>query len=137
MTEHHFTLQYDTFKAELVLGGEWSLYEFAAFIIKSVKFDLDHAFEFCNDLKNPYRSKERYTLFADMGEGEGEPGVHGTLVSAVFRPRRKMLFHFDFGDDWFFLVTCKAVKESEGKRRFRKVLSKSGKPPVQYPDCEE
>ncbi|RBP38116.1 pRiA4b ORF-3-like protein [Roseimicrobium gellanilyticum] len=137
MTEHHFTLQYDTFKAELVLGGDWSLYEFAEFIIKTVKFDLDHAFEFCNNLKNPYASKERYTLFADIGEGEGEAGVHETLVSAVFRSRKKMVFHFDFGDDWFFLITCTAVKESKGKRRFRKVVAKSGRPPVQYPDYDE
>jgi len=48
-----------------------------------------------------------------------------------------MLFHFDYGDDWFFLVTCTAVKESAAKRRFKKVLSTRGTPPVQYPDYEK
>ena len=48
-----------------------------------------------------------------------------------------MIFHYDYGDDWFFLVTCTAVKETTGKRRLRKVLSTKGSPPEQYPDFEE
>ena len=137
MKEHHFTMEHGEFKADLVLGGEWTLYEFAEFIIKTVGFDFDHSFEFCDNLKNPYRSKERYSLFADLGEGEDDPGVQNTMVSAVFRPRRKMLFHFDYGDDWYFLMVCTAVKDSEAKRRFKKVVGKSGTPPEQYPDCDE
>ena len=68
MKEHSFTLQHDKFKAGLVLAGEWSLYDFAEFIIQTIGFDFDHAFEFCDNLKDPYGSKERYTLFADLGE---------------------------------------------------------------------
>lgn len=138
MTEHHLTLQFQDYQADLVLGGEWSLYEFAAFIIGTVGFDFDHAFEFCDNLRNPYRSKERYTVFADSGDPEADdPGVKRTPVSAVFRPRRKMVFHFDFGDDWFFLVTCTAVRQSAAKRRFKKVLSTKGTAPQQYPDFED
>lgn len=44
-----------------------------------------------------------------------------------------MILHFDYGDDWFFLVTCTAVQPGKAKRRFRKVLSTSGNPPEQYP----
>ena len=143
MTECHFTLELSDFSplargadfsASLVLGGDHSLYEFAEFLIKTVGFHFDHPFEFCDNLDNPYHSKERYTLFADMGEGEGEPGVNKTSVSQVFRLGRKMMFHFDYGDDWFFPVTCTAVQESEKKRRFKKVLSTAGTPPEQYPD---
>ena len=138
MKEHHFTLTFENFTAELVLGGEWSLYDFAAFLIKTVGFDFDHAFEFCDNLKNPYRSTERYTLFADMDDDEADdPGVQNTRVSAVFHPGRKMLFHFDYGDDWFFLVSCTGVKESTAKRPFRKVLSSRGTPPEQYPHYED
>jgi len=70
MHEHHFKIQHDGFTAEVAVSGDCSLYNFAAFIIKTVGFDFDHAFEFCDNLKNPYRSKERYTLFADIGEGQ-------------------------------------------------------------------
>ncbi len=132
MTEHHLTLQFEDFEAKVVLGGEHSLYDLAEFLIGTLDFDFDHAFEFCDNLGNPYRSKVRYTLFADMGEGDGEPGVKKTKVSEVFAPGTKMVFHFDYGDDWMFLVTCTAVVESEAKRKFKKVVSKTGTPPVQY-----
>jgi hypothetical protein len=137
MKEHHFRIQFDNYSADFVLGGEHTLYELAEFIIKTVGFDFDHPFEFCDNLKNPYRSKERYSLFADMGEGEGEPGVQRTPVSEVFKPRRKMVFYFDYGDDWMFLITCTAVKESDAKRRFKKVVATEGAPPKQYPDFDE
>lgn len=138
MQEYHFKIQHGDFAAELAIGGDCSLYQFAAFIIKTVGFDFDHAFEFCENLKDPYRSKERYTLFADLGNGEpGDCSVKRTKLSEVFRPKRKMLFHFDYGDDWFFLVTCTAIKESAAQRAFKKVLSTRGTPPVQYPDYEE
>ena len=144
MTEHHFTIEligcgrydFQPFTAEVVLGGAWSLYDFAEFIIKTVGFDFDHAFEFGDNLKRPYRSKERYTLFADIGEArtDDEQGVKDTRVSEVFRPKRKMVFLFDYGDDWVFHVTCTAVKPSEKQRRFRRVLTTLGTPPEQYPD---
>ena len=60
-----------------------------------------------------------------------------TQVADVFHRGRQMVFHFDYGDDWMFLLTCTEVKESAAKRRFKKVLSTKGIPPEQYPDCEE
>lgn len=136
MQETHFTLQFDEFTAEIALTGDWSLYEFAEFLIKTLGFDFDHAFEFCDNLKHPYKSTERYSLFADLGAVADDPGVQNTPVSAVFRPRRKMIFLFDYGDDWFFLITCTAVRDSSAKRRSARVISRKGKPPEQYPDWE-
>lgn len=139
MTEHHFTIKHGKYSADIVLGGEWSLYELAEFIIKTVGFDFDHCFEFCDNVKNPYQSTERYTLFADIGDDpdHDDPGVKNTSIATVFESKRKMLFHFDYGDDWEFPITCTAVKESEKKRRFRSVLATKGAPPVQYPNYED
>lgn len=137
MQTYHFKIQYGDYSAEIAIGGDCSLYALAEFIIETVGFDFDHAFQFCDNLKHPYRSKERYTLFADMGEEDDNPGVHGTRLSSVFKPRRTMVFHFDYGDDWFFLVTCTAVEESTAKRAFKKVLATVGTPPVQYPGEED
>jgi hypothetical protein len=138
MQEYHFTIQHDRFAAEIAVSGDCSLYGFAQLIIKAVGFDFDHAFEFCDNLKDPDQSKERYTLFADLGEAEaGDRSVKKTRIPAVFHPKKKMLFHFDYGDDWFFPVTCTAVKESVAKRPFKKVIATRGNPPVQYPDFEE
>lgn len=137
MQEYRFKLQHGRFSAELAVDGNCSLYDLAKLINQAVGFAFDHAFEFCDNLRDPYRSTERYTLFADIGQEADDPGVKKTAVSTVFRPRRKMVFHFDYGDDWFFLVSCSAVKESTGKRRLRQVVSTRGTPPVQYPDFDE
>lgn len=137
MQEYQFKIRYDRFTAELAVDDRCSLHALAQLIIKSVGFDFDHAFEFCDDLRNPYRSKERYTLFADIGEEADDPGVKKTRVSSVFHPKRKMVFHFDYGDDWYFLVTCTGVKTSTAKRAFRDVVSTHGTPPVQYTYPEE
>ena len=138
MQEYRFTLKYDDYEASLALGGKWTLYELAEFLIKTLGFQFDHAFEFCDNLDGPYDSTERYTLFADMDDPDHrDPGVKHTLVSDVFRPKRAMIFYFDYGDDWHFLVTCTGVAESPDKRRFKKVLKVSGKPPEQYPEYEE
>jgi len=138
MLEHHFKIQHGRFTAGVAVGGRCSLYQFAALINQAVGFAFDHAFEFCDNLDDPYRSKERYTLFADVGEGDADDrSVKKTDIAQVFRPRRKMIFHFDYGDDWFFLVTCTAVKESAAKRAFKKVLATRGVPPEQYPAEED
>lgn len=136
MQEFHFTVQRNSYSADFVIGGNISLHTLAEFILKTVGFDPDHTFQFCDNLKRPYRSKERYTLSADLGGDRHNPGVMKTRLSAVFRPRRKMIFHFDFGADWFFLLTCTAVKESEAKHAFRKVVATRGTPPVQYPEAD-
>jgi len=144
MKEYHFTIQSEDFTASAVLVGEWTLYAFAEFIIlKAVGFAFDHPFEFCDNFKNPYKSKERYSLFSDLGEEDGgdaeptDPGVEGTFVSQVFTTGKRMAFLFDYGDDWRFAVTCTVVRESKGKRRSRKVVMTVGERPEQYPDMEE
>lgn len=122
---------------DFALKGDFSLYELAEFIIDSIGFHFDHCFEFCDNPDSPYKSRERYTLFADIGEGEGEPGVQRTSMADVFSEGRTMLLLFDYGDDWEFPLTCTGVREVEGKRRSKKVLATDGQPPVQYPDIDD
>ena len=138
MKEYTFTIRHGHYIATVALPENWTLYEFANFITDTVGFYFDHPFEFCNNLKKPYRSTERYSLFADMdgpsNEGVADTGVKNTLVSTAFQQGKSMLFHFDYGDDWYFLVKCTAIAEMDKQSRFNKVLSTKGTPPVQYPD---
>jgi len=138
MQTHTIQLQFPGFEAVVAVSGTASLYELAAFLIETLGFDFDHAFGFYDNVKNPYRSKEKYTLFADMGESEdGEPGVKKTFVADVFAPKKKMLLLFDYGDDWMFLLACTGVEPAKTRRKVRKVLSTKGTPPEQYPDYDE
>lgn len=132
-----FEIKYGRFRATVGFVGEYTLYDLAETLIEALGFEFDHCFEFCDNLNNPYDSKERYTLFADIGEADDDPGVKKTPISKVFTEGRTMLFHFDYGDDWEFLVTCTEIGEETAGKRSRKVLSRRGTPPEQYPPCEE
>lgn len=129
----------DDFSAELTLSAQCSLYELAEIIIKAVRFDFDHAFGFYNNLKDNYRSTEEYTLFADIGEEakEDDLGVERTSIGEAFEPGRTMLILFDYGDDWHFPVYCESVLPGKNHRKVKKIISRTGTPPIQYPDLED
>lgn len=140
MKKYLFAVRYEEFSAEIVMGGEWSLYDFAEFIIESIGFSFDHSFEFCNSLEGPYESTERYTLFSDTGidPDYDDPGVRKTMLSMVFQAGTSMLFYFDYGDDWHFPVTCTEIGDDPAaKRRYRKLLSTRGNRPEQYPQWDD
>ena len=86
MKVHTLLLSYGKkFSATLEISDACSLYELAELCIQALDFDFDHAFGFYDNFKDTYRSKEKYTLFADMGESEdNEPEVKKTTVESVF-----------------------------------------------------
>jgi len=138
--KHCFTFRYyDEFTATFEIEGDWTLHDLAAYCITEVAgFDFDHAFGFYDNIRNPYKSVEKYTIFADRGEPEdGEPGVQKTKVSEVFEPEKRMILLFDYGDDWNFLLTCDSSEPSTKRGLTEAILSKEGTPPVQYPDHDE
>lgn len=133
-----FKIELADWTAELCLSADHTLEDLAFAIITAVGFDFDHAFGFYDNLKNPYRSKMEYTLFADLGQDakEDDPGVQDTPVGGVFKPRKKMIFLFDYGDDWMFLVNCTEELEMRTFKR-PKILATSGEAPEQYPDYDD
>jgi hypothetical protein len=48
-----------------------------------------------------------------------------------------MLFLFDYGDEWQFIVELKKITEPEPNKKSPAILEIFGKPPKQYPDYEE
>ncbi len=133
-----FKVEHGDWSAELQSPSSQKLAHLAHAIIDAVDFQMDHAFGFYDNLKNPYRSTEEYTLFADLGEEakESDRGVESTPIDSVFKPGKKMLFLFDYGDDWMFPVTCTGEVEVRAFKR-AKLLGTSGTPPEQYPDYDE
>ena len=124
---------------DIEIEGSRSLFDLASAITAAFDFDFDHAFGFYSDLKNPYgRSGERYELFADMEDGDSDAGsVERTKVAQVFgTPGKKMLFLFDYGDDWRFQVELLDLGEKAPKTRYPKVVSSAGKAPPQYPSFD-
>lgn len=123
-----------------------SLYDLAETILSSFGFNLDHCFGFYSNFKNRDMSDEAYELFVDEGEDDENMlgiitrSVKETKIQKVFSPKKKMLFLFDYGDNWEFEIECTEKREytdSSICKILPRVLKITGEAPEQYPDCEE
>jgi hypothetical protein len=111
----------------IAILDKMSLYNLAEIIIESFDFDFDHAFGFYSNIKNWPRSDEGYELFADIGEGEQFPGVKKAKVGKVFdKIKKKMLFLFDYGDEWHFVTQLMRVEEPKENEKYPVVLESRG-----------
>jgi len=128
----------------LAIPEDSSLYDLAGTIIESFDFDLDHAFGFYSSIKKLYDSDEMYELFVDV-EGDNPvdiflpgktvpKGVRGTKVLQVFNKlKKKMLFLFDYGDEWRFIVQLQKTEKIISAKEYPCVVKSCGKAPEQYP----
>jgi len=118
-----------------------SLYSFAKAITQAFGFYFDHCFGFYDNIKNNHESNIVYELFVDIGEEPTAPmakGVKNTKIRQAFKsPGEKMLFVFDYGDDWHFVVEVKEVKAVKERNIKPVVLESIGDAPEQYPPCED
>jgi len=118
-----------------------TLYKLAEEIVKSFGFKFDHCFGFYSSFEGNITKAERlYELFVDCNESPspGAKSVKKTKISEVFKiSGDKMLFLFDYGDDWRFSVELKEIKKGENQGMKAAVIESTGKAPKQYPPCEE
>lgn len=124
---------------EIAILETQNLSTLAKSIILSFDFDFDHCYGFYSDLKDIYSSKELFELFTDIGEEptEGALGVEHTRVSKAFdRIGKKLLFLFDYGDNWYFIVELLEIKTSLLNVKYSKTLKSVGQAPEQYPPDE-
>ncbi len=123
--------------------GNASLYKFAETIVGAYGFYFDHCFGFFSKIVESryFDSERKYELFTDMEDQGIEPtgagSVKKTKVSEVWKNTGdKMLFLFDYGDNWLFVVELKGFGEKEVKTKYPKIIKRIGKAPEQYPEIE-
>lgn len=123
----------------MALKGRTSLYAFTKEIVGAFDFEFDHAFGFYDNIKDIHESSEAYTLFYDFGDpvDDNEKSVKKSYIYKVFQLNKKMLFLFDYGDHWEFLVECCSIIEAEVGKRYPKVTKKQGEAPPQYPNYDD
>jgi hypothetical protein len=117
-----------------------SLDDLAEGIVGAFDFDLDHAFGFYSKLTGHYYdSPIKYELFADLEGGESDAkSVRRTKIAQAFPDiGSKMLFLFDYGDQWQFKVEVIGLGEKVPKARYPRVIKSMGTAPPQYPDPDE
>lgn len=118
-----------------------NLYKLAKAIVTAYDFDFDHAFGFFSNISEQwYKSERKYELFADMEDIEptGAESVEKTKIGEVWKNLGdKMLFLFDYGDTWLFVIELIGFSKKETKKRYPCVAKKVGLAPEQYPEIDE
>jgi hypothetical protein len=124
---------------EIEVPENANLYKLAEAIVGAYDFDFDHAFGFFSKISESryFDSERKYELFTDL-ENEGiEPtgagSVEKTKVSEVWKDiGDKMLFLFDYGDNWQFVVELTGFREKDAKKKYPHIVKKIGRAPKQY-----
>jgi len=129
------SLDEDLYRIIEIKAGD-TLFDLAAIILKSYNFDMDHMFGFYNNLKNPYKSDEIYELLdeVDFLMNENTKELRNTSIEEVFKSKKKMLFLFDYGDEWRFLVERIKTTDPKPRMKYPKIIEKVGRAPKQYPN---
>ena len=121
----------------LTVPGNLTLYALAEAILTSFDFYFDHAFGFYEPRRDYFSSREGYELFRDMGEESMFKSVKRTKTGKVFNEhKKKMLFYFDYGDSWYFIVQLVETSEAQGGEVLPAVVRTEGKALPQYPPLE-
>lgn len=131
---------------EIEVPEKISLYELAEAIVGAYDFDFDHCFGFFDNVSEGgyLDAGKKYELFTDLIEEgidiepTGAASVKRTKVCGVWRnPGDKMLFLFDYGDNWQFVVELADFGKRTAKRKYPRLLRKVGEAPEQYPELDK
>lgn len=128
-----------TFTVKVSVGKAWrriklpadaTLDELALAILDVFDFDEDHLYEF--RIETPTGEITAYThpmMDSGIPTSETELGMMGLSVG------QKIVFHYDFGDDWLFDIKIEAMEDRRTKS-IREIES-HGQAPQQYPDWDQ
>lgn len=126
---------------EIEVPENFSLYKLANAIVTAYDFNFDHAFGFFDKIgEQYYKSDKKYELFADMEDIEptGAESVEKTKINQAWQNvGNKMLFLFDYGDNWLFVVELTGFSKKMADKKYPRLLKKVGVAPEQYPEIEE
>ncbi|MEO5347867.1 MAG: plasmid pRiA4b ORF-3 family protein [Magnetococcus sp. YQC-9] len=119
-----------------------TLSDLAEAIVASVGFEMDHAFGFfaTDNPRRYYDATERYELFADDdgADRSRSKSVKRTRLDGVFtREGQKMIFLFDYGDNWLFELEVRGFNSKAAGAPYPRILTSRGDAFIQYPDDED
>jgi hypothetical protein len=115
----------------MAVSEDVSLDGFCRLIISSFEFDGAHMYAFCfgPDIYGPGVIRYEY-----MPE-KGELSTKERISRLGLRKGMKFFLHYDFGDDWKFVISVQKIEDTDGKK-IAKILSAKGRV-EQYPDWDE
>ena len=111
-----------------ILGGA-TLDDLCRTIINSFDFIHEHMYEFCMD--NRMYSDYSY----QSAPKRGEASTRIKLDRLQLQEKQKFLLHYDFGDDWQFVIRVEKIIQVAEEIKPR--VTKEKGEIVQYPDFED
>lgn len=103
----------------LEISDDRKLTDLAECILEAFDFDFDHLYEFIMS-GEMYRSRDVY-----VSPGiSGERSANIKLGKLGLEKGRKFLYHYDFGDDWLFVVNVQKVEDEEEPHETKVIKSK-------------
>ena len=116
----------------IAIPGQAFLEELSDAILAAYEFDHDHLYQFIyinrfggeDEVHHPYLEEPPFTTEVRVGD-------------LPLRPGGTMIYHYDFGDDWRFVVTLEQIDPAPARQKKAKVLEKAGAAPDQYPTWDE
>jgi hypothetical protein len=93
------------------------------------------AFDFCNDHLYQFICEDRLgtPMYLNHYYLEEPPFTNEFKVGQLpLEVGGKMIFHFDFGDDWEFNMILEGINSPDPQQQEAKVIGKGGTPPSQY-----
>lgn len=111
------------------ISGEDTLDRLCQIILESFDFTDEHLYEFCMD----NRMYQEYNYQSDPEEDE--PSTKIILDELRLVEKQKFSLHYDFGDDWMFVITVKKI--SNVAEKIEACITKSKGYIQQYPVWDE
>ena len=112
--------------------GERTLDDLCTEIMYRFDFIHEHLYAFCMD-NNPYSYNEDLHYEYQNEAGETETDIPVDKLKLV--KGQKFTLHYDYGDDWMFIINTQKIDEVKEKEK--PTLLKSKGLVVQYPDYDE
>ena len=111
------------------ISGQHTLDDLCRVILSALDFYDEHMYEFCMD----NRMYKDYNYQSDPEPGELSTKIK--LDKLDLMVKQKFSLHYDFGDDWMFVITVQKIEETT-KKAESKVIKEKGTL-EQYPDWED
>lgn len=116
----------------LEIDGKESLDTLCSLILATFDFDWDHLYEFCMSGKIYDRFGTRYVCTDDI-DGDGPTSI--TLDEIGLYKGQNFLFHYDFGDDWQFMIHVNKIEKCDEPTKW-KYIKRVGDV-MQYPSYDD
>lgn len=107
------------------MRGDVNLSQLCSYILEMFRFDDDHMWEYC--MTNKKYDRYGQTISASQAK-------RYTLDSMHLTETQKFSLHYDFGDDWMFVISVMKIEEADPRMKNRCIKEKGSV--EQYPDFD-